>query len=292
MNLTKAILVVIAFVLLIGLVFTMRSCTTVPSGNVGVKFNLYGSDKGVKEEVVGPGRYFLTLNEDMYLFPTFQQTYVYTIDTSEENTTNESFSFQTKEGLEINTDVGVTFHIDADRADILFQTYRKGLDELISGPLRGIIRDAFVKVASDVSVEFAYGEGKTVLMDTVERYVRDYFTPQGIVIDRLYLVGSFRLPKVVLEALNAKIAATQTAQKFQNEVAQAEAEALKKIAQARGDSASMVTRAAGESQAMKLKMLTLNELLIRYETIKQWDGKLPTVTGGSIPMIELPSTKK
>lgn len=284
----RIVLIVLAVLLVIGSVMGIRSCTTVPAGHVGIRFNLYGNDKGVENEVVGPGRYFLSMNEKMYELPTFQQTYVYNNDPNEGSKNDESFTFQTKEGLAVNADVGVTYHIDEKKANILFQTYRQGILEIQAGPLRNIIRDAFNMHASKVPVESAYGEGKTILMDSVQLYVKNFFEPYGLIIDRLYLVGSFRLPAQVLAALNAKIEATQIAQRYENEVAQATAEAQKKIAIARGDSASMVTRASGEAQAMKLKQQTLSELLIRYETAKRWDGQLPTVTGGSIPMISMP----
>lgn len=44
-------------------VFMMTRCSvkTVPAGYVGVKVQLYGSDKGVQQTVVGVGRYWLTM---------------------------------------------------------------------------------------------------------------------------------------------------------------------------------------------------------------------------------------
>lgn len=43
----------------VALVFSLlflAGCTKVPAGNVGVLFNLYGEEKGVDAQVVGPGR--------------------------------------------------------------------------------------------------------------------------------------------------------------------------------------------------------------------------------------------
>lgn len=51
-----------AAVLFFGGAYLLNSITTVPAGYVGVRVNLY-ADKGVDNEVVGTGRYFLGINE-------------------------------------------------------------------------------------------------------------------------------------------------------------------------------------------------------------------------------------
>ena len=70
--------------------------TTIEAGYVGVRVNLY-ADKGVQNEVVGTGRYFLTPNEKMYRFPTFNQLTNY----------QRPFSFQTSDAMEIKAMIGV-----------------------------------------------------------------------------------------------------------------------------------------------------------------------------------------
>ena len=67
------IAVVAAIVIVFGGIYTIANLQTVPAGYVGVKVNLYGSDKGVQNEELGVGRYLLTWNEQCYLFPTFNQ---------------------------------------------------------------------------------------------------------------------------------------------------------------------------------------------------------------------------
>ena len=56
--------------------YALASLTTVPAGYVGVRVNLY-ADKGVDNEVVGTGRYFVGINEQLYKFPTFNQLISY-----------------------------------------------------------------------------------------------------------------------------------------------------------------------------------------------------------------------
>ncbi|QGU61730.1 serine protease [Shigella boydii] len=53
-------------------VFELVGCDRVEPGNVGIKVNKLGDDKGVGE-VVGVGRYWTGWNTEVYIFPTFKQ---------------------------------------------------------------------------------------------------------------------------------------------------------------------------------------------------------------------------
>ena len=277
------------FVVLIAAIVMLGSCSydKVPAGYVGIKFYSLGGDKGVDREVVGPGRYLCGPNTTLFNFPTFQQTYVFTKATDEGKATDESFTFQTMEGLEVGADIGITFHVESNKVSNIFQKYQEGIHEIIAVPMRGMIRDGFNQQASKVAVSYVYGEGKVKLIDSVQAYVKRYFDPIGVIVDKIYLVGSFRLPASVTAALNAKLEANQKAGQLENEVAQATAQANKQIAYARGDSMSAVIRAAGEAKANQLKQQTLTPLLIEYAKIQKWNGCLPTVTSGSGMIIDL-----
>lgn len=48
----------------------LTGCDRVEPGNVGIKVNKLGDDKGVGE-VVGVGRYWTGWNTEVYIFPTF-----------------------------------------------------------------------------------------------------------------------------------------------------------------------------------------------------------------------------
>ena len=81
-------------------------CSDVPSGYVGVKVNLLGSEKGVDSQELGTGRYWLGINEQLYIFPMFTQTQVWTKDANEGSPNDDSMTFQTIEGLDVNADLG------------------------------------------------------------------------------------------------------------------------------------------------------------------------------------------
>lgn len=267
---------------------TMVGCMKVPAGYRGIKVYLLGTNKGVDTEELGVGRYWIGINEELYLFPTFTQNYVWTKDPAEGSPQDESITFQTKEGLSVNGDIGISYHIDADKVPLVFQKYRRGVEEITDIYLRNMVRDAFNQFGSQTAVEGVYGAGKTALLDSVQKSVADQVADVGISIEKVYLIGAFRLPDSVIKALNSKIEATQRAEQRENELREAQAEAEKKIAEAHGEAQSTILRAKAEAEAIRLKRIELDPLMVQYESVQKWNGILPQVTGQATPFVSLP----
>ena len=280
-------------ILSITLIMLLFSCSMVPAGYVGVKVYLLGSEKGVDTEELGVGRYYVGVNQELYLFPTFQQNYVWTKDPAEGSPDDESITFQTQEGLNCNADVGISYHLDATKVSVIFQKYRRGIDEITDVFMRNHVRDAFNSIASEYPVESVYGKGKSELIERVEEKIKSDLEEQGIIIDKLYWVGSIRLPENVVNSLNAKIEATQRAMQSENELRQAEAEAKKKVAVAKGEAEAKIAIAEGEAKSNYIKSNSITNGLLEYEkvinqreAIKKWDGQLPKFTSETVPLIE------
>ena len=270
------------------LVGSVAACSYVPAGNVGIKVNLLGGDKGVDSEVLGVGRYWIGWNEELYVFPTFMQNYVWTAGVDEGSPNDESISFQTADGMTANADIGISYSIDPEKVSIIFQTYRRGVDEITDTFLRNMVRDALVKQASNKPIEYVYGAGKADLIAAVQKDVSDQVVSLGINIGKIYWIGEIRLPEVVLNSINAKNAATQMAQQRQNEVAQAKAEADKKIEDARGEAESILRVAEAQAKANKLLAESLTTEFVQYQAITKWDGQLPKMTGSAaVPFIDV-----
>jgi regulator of protease activity HflC (stomatin/prohibitin superfamily) len=267
---------------------SVAACTDVPAGNVGVKVFLLGGDKGVDTETLSVGRYWIGWNEDLYIFPTFMQNYVWTKDPAEGSPNDESISFQTADGMTANADIGISYSLDPEKISIIFQTYRRGVEEITDTFLRNMVRDALVKQASNKPIEYVYGAGKAELIAAVQKDVSDQVGAIGIKIDKIYWIGEIRLPEVVLKSINAKNAATQMAQQRQNEVAQAKAEADKKIEDARGQAESILRVAEAQAKANQLLSDSLTPEFVQYQAITKWDGQLPKMTGSAaVPFIDV-----
>lgn len=277
---------------------TLSGCSKVPAGNVGIIVHLLGGEKGVDSEEVGVGRYWLGFNDELYLFPVYTQNDAW----KRTEDKDQSITFQTREGLNVNADVGISYHIDPKKVSAVFQKYRKGVDEISDVYLRNMVQDALVKASSTKEVETVYGQGKTELLESVETQVRNEVEPIGIVIENLYWVGTLRLPDTVVAAIDAKITATQKAAQRENEIQQTKAEAQKAIEEARGEAESKLAVARAEAESVRIqgeaeadaiqaksRALSSNPQLVQYEIAVKWNGSLPQTTFGasSIPMLNI-----
>ena len=266
---------VAAGVVAFGALYALSSITTVPAGYVGVRVNLY-ADKGVDNEVVGTGRYFIGINEQLYKFPTFNQLISYA----------DPFTFQTSDAIDVRARVGVEYNIQPEKAATIFQTYRKGIEDITEINLRQYISDALIKHAAGMDINVLTQGGKTGLLDIVLKEIRSKLDPVGIRIVKLSWVTDLAYPEQVKESINAKIEATQRALLRENEVAQSKAEAQKRIAEARGIAESTRLRAQAEADAIAIKAKALrdNPDVMQLNAIEKWDGKLPQMMTGNAPL--------
>lgn len=271
-------------VALMGLVIT--ACSKVPAGNVGIRVNLLGSDKGVQIEELGVGRYYVGWNQELFIFPTFTQNKTWT--------GNERVSFQTKDGMKVSGDIGLTYAIDPTKATSLFEKYRAGVDEITDKYLYMIIRDAFNEKASLVGVDSVYGSGKSKMLREVEDRVREQVAPYGIIIERINYVSDLILPPQVTDSINAKEQAKQTAILRENEIQSSIAEANKLREEARGKADAKIIEARGDAEAMRerAQVLKENPSLITLEFINKWSGDLPKVSGNDQMMLLMESALK
>ena len=270
---------------------TLTACSDVPSGYVGIKVNLLGSDKGVADQELGTGRYWIGMNEKLYTFPVFQQTQVWTKNVDEGSLTDDSVTFQSEKGLSVNSDISVVYSVDPKKVSVLFQKFRKGIDEITHTFLRSAVRDALVRSAGTKSIESIYGAGKADLINEVESKVRAETADLGIIIEHIYFIGDMRLPPSITAAINANAVASQMTAQREQEVQQSKAEADKKVAEAKGEADSTLLRANAEAAAIKIKgdALSKNPEVLELSKIEKWDGRLPQIVGAATPFINLSS---
>lgn len=274
----------------------LAACSRVESGHVGIKVNLLGSEKGVSTQELTPGRYYIGVNEELYVFPTFTQNCQWTAAPIEgrgctDSSTDEAIRFQTSEGMKVWADVGIAFAVDPTKVSDIFQKFRKGIVEISDSYVRRIVQDAFIASAAKYKVEYIYGEGKVQLLKDVNEMVAAKLKPSGIIVEQVFLLGDIGVPQQVTDAINAKITATQKTLQRENEVAQVKAEADKAREQAKGEADAALTLARANAEAINLKGKAIRENpgVVQLNAVDKWDGKLPVYTGnsGPLPFIEV-----
>ncbi|WP_227630828.1 SPFH domain-containing protein, partial [Klebsiella pneumoniae] len=79
----------------------------------------------------------------LYTFPTFKQMKSY----------EDAFNFQMSDGTAIGYHIGVTYKVDPTKVTTIFQTYRKGVDDITETDLKQKIADVLIKQASRMTTD-------------------------------------------------------------------------------------------------------------------------------------------
>jgi len=276
--------------------------TRIEAGYTGIEVNLAGSQRGASEIPVRTGWVFYSpLTTQIFEFPTYVQTVKWTRDLNEGHAINEEMGFNSKEGMEIQADVSLSYAIEPLKVPDFYVKYRVNDLELFThGILRDIVRNSLNEVASTYTVEDIYGEKKAQFLALVAQKIQEKVTPVGVGVQQFGFIGAPRVPSVIAQAVTAKAQAIQVSERAKNELATTQAEAAKKIAEADGDAKSTVMRAQGEADANRIRQSSLTPALLelrRLENqrayIERWNGQLPSVESGQGTsfLMQLPQQK-
>jgi regulator of protease activity HflC (stomatin/prohibitin superfamily) len=254
---------------------TLAACGQVRPGHVGIKVNQYGSGAGVENQSLGVGTYFTPFGTTIIEYPVYTQTYTYSQNSQEGSSNNEEFTFQDKNGLNISSDIAVSYSVNPALAPRLYSKFRVDAAGLVSGQIRNAIRDSLNNRASALGVEEIYGPRKQALLQAVQGDVAAYFAPYGLNIEKLFYAGTIRMPDAVRDQINLRIANEQAALAAQANVATATANAQAKIEAAKGDS---------EANKLIADSIHANPEIVQLRAIEKWNGVLPVYSGGAGPM--------
>jgi len=309
-------------------IFLFASCTRVKPGWVGIVVNNSGTARGVQDYPVRVGRvWYNPFNEDVYEFPTFSQNVKWTATLGDDGT-DDSITFNSIEGMKINTDVALSYSINGDDVPKIFVKFRNGhIDEITHKYVKNKIQEAFVLHASHMTINDIIGPRKQELIEESMKTIRKEFENSGFIFDTISFVGDMRLPESIVQSINATATAYQAAIAAQNKVKLATAEADQAIQTARGRAESNKAEAAAEGEAIKSRANAQAEAnlaiakaeadailvkaraqaesnrllaasttpeLINYTTITKWNGQMPTFMGGNgvTPFIDLSKVAK
>lgn len=296
-------LLVIAAAVILGLLFffnTLVRVTRIEAGYVGVEINLAGTQRGASDIPVRTGWVFYSpLKTQIIEFPTFVQTVKWTRDLNEGHAINEEMGFNSKEGMQIFSDVSLSYAIDSAKVPDFYVKYRVNeLDGFTHGILRDIVRNSLNEIASTYNVEDIYGVRKAEFLQKVQDMIQAKVAPVGVGIQQFGFIGAPRVPEVIAQSITAKARAVQEAERARNELAMTQAEAAKKIAEAEGDAQSAINRAKGEAEANRIRLSSLTPQLLELRRLEnqralidKWNGQLPTVESagnGSGLLLQLP----
>lgn len=125
---------------------------------------------------------------------------------------------------------------------------------------------------------------RTDVRDQIVAQLRERLARHAIVVDEFSIVN-FNFSKSFNEAIGAKTTAEQLKLKAERDLLRIEVEARQRIAQARAEAESL----AIQRQQVTPELIRLREMENQRLAIEKWDGKLPNVSGGAVPFINVKS---
>ena len=266
MKIVKVVVgVIVAFILWIIQPFTYEN---IDAGNVGIKINLYGSDRGVDNITIVTGRvWYNSWTTKIVEFPTYTQSVDY-----------EPFVVTTKDAAEFQVDPKLNYHINPAMVPQIYRQYRKPLKEIEQQFMRNTIYDAYRIVANSFTSDSVMSNRET-FEDRIQVLLTKNLGKDGFIYDQL--TSAITPPASLRQMIDEKNASIQARLKAENQAKQAMAEAQVSKAKAEGEAAALLIKAKAEAEANRLRQQSLTPLLIQQKVIEKWDGKLPQY--GTVP---------
>ena len=259
------------FMVMISMMFTSCGYERIDAGYEGIKVNLYGDDKGVDDITLVTGAvWYNTITTAVYEYPTFVQTVDYA-----------PFSINAKDGSSFTVDPTISLKIVDGKSAEVFKKYRKeDITEVINTTLYNYVRNAFRIQLNNYTTDELVSKREEFERAIEERLSKELLA-ENFKLEQM--TSGLQYPQTLVNAIDAKNAAVQEAQKAQNEVLKIKAEAEKKIAAANGEAQALKIKGDAEAEYNRKIAASLSPLIVQQMMLDKWDGKLPVY--GTMPTL-------
>lgn len=176
----------------------------------------------------------------------------------------------------------MNFHIDPAYVNDLYQ--KVGLDFADK-----VIDPAFNDFVKEVVPNYPITEilpKREEIRKRAMAKLGDNLARYHVIVDDIYF-ANIRFTPEYEKAIEAKQVAQQQVETQRQILAQREIEAQQKVATAKGEAESILVVAQGQAKANDALSRSISSILVQYKSIEKWNGILPQVSGGGIPIIDL-----
>ena len=262
--------------MLVAAMFMLCSCTTVDSGEIGIRFHKFSGDSDNYGGVEGTCRGWVWYNpftESVFTYPTMVQRKNY-----------EKFTVNAKDASVFTMDPQLAYHINPDKAAAIFVKYRKPIEEIENGYIRTCIYEAY-RTCGNAYTSDSLMSNRAKFEADVRARLEKSLAAEGFIVDEF--TSAITPPASLTEMIDAKNRAVQAALKASNEVKEAEANAKIAVAKAKGNAEAMKIKADAEAYYNKTIAASLTQYVVMEDWIEKWNGQLPTVQGGQGMMFDM-----
>lgn len=182
----------IIFMLFSALVL-LSSCTTVDSGEIGIRFKKFSGSSESYGGVEGTVRgwvWFNPFTEDIFTYPTMVQRKNY-----------EAFTVNAKDASTFTMDPQLAYRINPEKACDIFVKYRKPISELENGYIRTCIYEAYRTCANSYTSDSLMGNRAKFEADVRSRLEKS-LAAEGFIVEEF--TSAITPPKSLTEMIDAK----------------------------------------------------------------------------------------
>ncbi|AIQ65605.1 HflC protein [Paenibacillus stellifer] len=253
--------VAVVLVLLIG----GNAYSSVEYGHVG----LYKTFGKLDDQVLSPG---------IHLKIPFIQSIIQVNTQVTKSETDTSAS--SKDLQPVSTHVAVNYSVNKESAFNLMNNIGGRFDSVIINPaIQEIVKEVTARYPAEDLItrrDIVAGEISELLTKRLAKY--------DLIVNDINIVN-FKFSDAFNQSIEAKQVAQQQALKAENDLKRVQIEAKQKVAQAQAEAESLKLK----KQEVTPELVQLKQIEVQEKALDKWDGKLPSVTGGATPFIDLDS---
>lgn len=246
--------VVVLFILTI----ILSAFGTVGAGERGIKLRF----NAVAGKVYGEGLYFV--------IPMIERVVIIDIKVQKEEADAQAAS---KDLQTVTSRIALNYSIDPEHAVNLYQNIGIDYKSRIIDPT---IQEAVKATTAKFTAEELITKREEV-RDAIKGALVEKLSGTGIKVEQLSIIN-FDFSPSFNNAIEAKVTAEQNALAAKNKLDQVKYEADQAVAEAKGKASALQIEA---------EAINTNPQIIQLRAIEKWDGKLPQVTGGATPFVNI-----
>ncbi len=249
-----------AFVLVLIVLVAFQGFGTVPAGHRGVLLQ-FGAVTGT------------ILDEGLYFKIPFVQSVEKISVRINKIVSNADAASKDLQNVEAN--IALNYHVAPNQTAYIYQNVAANYeDEIIAPAIQESVKAATAQFTAEELIT-----KRTAVRDMMRNSLVEKLEKRGLVIDE-FNIEDFSFSESFDNAVEAKVTAEQQALAAKNKLEQIKFEAQQKVEAAKG---------SAEAIRIEAEALSQNPQILELRAIEKWNGILPQVTSGAVPLVNLNS---
>ena len=186
----------------------------------------------------------------------------------------------------VHTKVAINYHLDPAFAVEAFKSVGPSTDILATRIIIPATHESVKAVTALFTAEELITQ-RTVVRDQIASLLKQKMVRHGLVLDEFNLIN-FAFSKSFSDAIENKVKAEQQKQQAERDLQRLQVEAQQKVVGAKAEAESL----ALQRMQITPELLSLRRIENERAAIAKWDGKLPSVTSGAPPFINVERSAK